>query len=380
MQRYIFDIVLITLAVVVLLHLVFNNSLFASDKNDAEHMRGVSNKSNLNSKSNVNYETVFKLKPYDDGEYRDPGTSGLDRTDSTKEWYHVANKLVGSDNSVDSDNKKEEDFTLFGVTFGNSKSASDSDSNSDSDSVDADYAKLVDILHSDNSKSNNLKTERKAIKQGRLVIGDNYEGRMTSDPIDAGQQKRPPTFGDRPRYSEEVLHACIIEDQDALEMKRYIRDYVLDGKEQCGCVPDKSKSDFTRNEIDEYREKFLQFGNKVNGTSAPAEDPVDRMNMIALQGGIKAEGQTIADFYDNLLLPKSVSPFKSFPKATCVDPPTFDPSSGVPQAYYTNNANNGSYIMRDNWMYSGENPNNGGMLYDGIFADDQELNYASRMI
>jgi hypothetical protein len=57
-----------------------------------------------------------------------------------------------------------------------------------------------------------------------------------------------------------------------------------------------------------------------------------------------------------------------------------DANSGIPQGYYTNNANNsGRYMMRDNWMYGGENPNNGGMLFDGIYGDDQMMNY-DRMI
>jgi hypothetical protein len=219
-------------------------------------------------------------------------------------------------------------------------------------------------------------------RSGRLVFQDTYTDKVTSDPYEANMPKYPPTFGDPIKYSDEkyvdVLGNTCSVGEDKLDINRYIRDFVLDGNAQCGCVVDKSKSIFTRDEVDEYREKHIQFRDKINGTSALAEDPVDKMNRITLEGGIKAEGQTIADFYDKLVNPQISNRNgpgfvlgSPLPSDKCVRPPRFDASSGIPQGFYTERANNGgNYMVRDNWMYNNENPNNGGIFYDGISGQD----------
>lgn len=159
-----------------------------------------------------------KLRVYDDGEYRESGTYGIDRTRNKKDWYHVVNKLI--DDNINAD---------------------------DSDNIN---------------------------------VGDYH----TKNQIDELGIQQVPEFADSDN-----------------NVKKYIREYVLDGKSQCECIPDKSKSEYTRNEIDEYRNSQLEFRNKIYGTSSPAEDPVDRVNNITLNGGIDANGQTIADYYDNLV-------------------------------------------------------------------------------
>ncbi|VBB18034.1 hypothetical protein YASMINEVIRUS_497 [Yasminevirus sp. GU-2018] len=366
MEQYVFDIILITLAVVVLLHLIFNNSLLVNSScqnNSNEGMASIKDDSSVNTRR----ERKRQNRTYDDGEHRDTGTTGVDRTSEEKQWYHVANKLV-TENTVNGELVK----TLDTIRKAQRKPHDDSPKTSkkDGESADNDGKRVRQQVLS------NLKRSR---QQGRIVFPDNYEGRMTSDPFIADPLKTPSTLGPRPRYSDEKFtdvlgNECSV-NEDSLEMKRYIREYVLDGKSQCGCITDKSKSDFTRDEIDAYREQQLEFRDKINGTSAPAEDPVDRMNLITMQGGVKAQGQTIAEFYDKLLVPKSASPLKQpYPSAKCMTPPSFDNESGVPHAYYSGEANNGGrYMMRDNWMYAGENPNNGGMLYDGIFGNDQMI-------
>jgi hypothetical protein len=85
------------------------------------------------------------------------------------------------------------------------------------------------------------------------------------------------------------------------KINKFMLEKVLGGNEQCVCAVDKSKSEFTRDEINAYREQQLQFREKIYGTSASPEDPVDKMNLITLQGGIKGNGQTISSFYDSLL-------------------------------------------------------------------------------
>lgn len=156
-----------------------------------------------------------------------------------------------------------------------------------------------------------------------------------------------------------------------LEIKRYLNDYVLDGKMQCEA--DKSQSVFNRTEIDNYREQSFDFQNKINGSSAPAIDPVDRVNQNRLSGGIKATGQTISNYYDNLIDPNN-NPTLQIRKplnynqtqGRCIKPPIIDSKNGIPQSFYKGNKN----ILIDNWVYPNEKPNNGGILYDGITGDD----------
>jgi hypothetical protein len=94
---------------------------------------------------------------------------------------------------------------------------------------------------------------------------------------------------------------CDIDNSD-VDVKKYIRNVVLDGRDQCYCVEDKSKSEFLRDEVEDYREGMLDFYNKINGTADLPVDPVDKMNDIIMNGSIKnGNNQTIATFYDNLV-------------------------------------------------------------------------------
>jgi hypothetical protein len=368
MEPYVFDIILITLTAVILLHLVYNNSLLVKSScsdNESECMANISLKDLERQNNNNNYN---------DSKYRDECTYGLDRTSNTNNWYHVANKLIAND--ATENNKKNIETIQNSVKINHQKKP-----------------KYVDLVGTPPNNLPNQTTDhvskyminKKSKDMGRLVFDDNYEGILSSDPFEANEVKIPSTFGPRTKHSDETyidVHGteCSRSEND-LDIKRYIRDYVLDGSAQCGCVVDKSKSEFTKDEVDEYREQSLRFHDKINGTSAPTEDPVDRMNMIALKGGIKAKGQTIADFYDNVVGGR-ISNLNgpgfimgtSVPSGRCVKPPVFDNNAGVPQGYYTGDANaGGRYMKRDNWMYSNENPNNGGVFFDGITANDPFL-------
>lgn len=380
MESYVFDIILITLAVVILLHLAYNNSLLVNSScNNHEGMANLSSEEISGEIKESPYQATFT-----ESKNRDEGTHGLDRTSNPKNWYHVANKLVTND--ITEKNMKDIEAIQNAIKINHRK--------------DPKYVDLVgtppnklptNLVSRHMSKVSNVPVPTKPNKsidktksnpRGRLVFDDNYEGKLSSDPFDAEDVKIPSTFGPRTKQTDEKYvdvygNECSRKEND-LEIQRYIRDYVLDGSTQCGCVVDKSKSDFTRKEVDEYREQALQFHDKINGTSAPTEDPVDRMNKITLKGGIKAKGQTIADFYDNVIGGR-VSNLDgpgfimgtSVPSGRCVKPPVFDNEAGVPQGYYTGNANaGGRYMMRDNWMYSNENPNNGGVFFDGITAND----------
>jgi len=328
MERYVVDIILITLAVVILLHLIYNNSMLSSvchQGNKNEHME-----------NNGSQEGI----QYSEGKYRDPNTFGIDRTDPSLGWYHVVNKMV-------------DDNTTKGRYCGTQCKK------------DGDY---------------------------HLVFGDNYEEGTTSDPYDASPIKKPINI-DYTNFrapSENMTdmndNACAFNESDK-NIKRYIRDYVLDGNTQCECAINKSQSSFTRNEIDNYREKQLEFRDKIYGTSSPSVDAVDRMNIVTMKNGIGASGGTISEFYDNVV-GQRVSNLNgpgfihgsTIPTKGCVRTPQLDTSVAIPHSFYTDSGSGGGkYMMQDNWIYDNENPNNGGIMFDDIKGTDPMMEF-NRMV
>jgi hypothetical protein len=254
--------ILITLCMVVILHLVYNNSLFCKvsksddnmNDNVDENMRNL-DLNDLDGYNNLNNPSR-NLRTYDDHRDRDNGTHGLNRTSRSKKWYHYMNKQAVNDIS--------------------------------------------------RKKKNGMK--RKNNRKKTLVFDDIYQGVLI-----------PEKFYNKPNVENDNNIECengtgILENKfenvdgdictiakDAMRVKKYIREKVLGGDAQCECVVDKSKSEFTRDEIDAYREKQITFRDKIYGTSSPAVDPVDKMNEIMLKGGIRGNGQSIANFYDSLV-------------------------------------------------------------------------------
>ena len=286
---------------------------------------------------------------YTDCMYREKNTFGLDRTNNQKNWYHVANKLVTNDDT--SINEISNKFCDKSVIVVNTS--------------------------------------------GKLIFDDIYKGILSSDPFEANEVKtqevktqevKNPIKHTDDTYMDVYGNECTRSEND-LEIKRYIRDYVLDGTTQCYRDDTKSKTEFTKKDIDEYREQGLQFHKKINGTSALPEDPVDRMNNITIAGGINATGQSIGDFYDNVVtgnVSNRTGPGfimgSPVPIGRCVMPPTIDNKSGVPHGYYTRDGDAGKkYMMSDNWMYASENPNNGGDLFDNITASDPMIEYNTQI-
>jgi len=223
----------------------------------------------------------------------------------------------------------------------------------------------------------------------RLVFGDNYEGRQSKDPFEARglASKKIPNYTDIKNKNEDIFidvdgNECTIE-SNAKIVQRYVKEVTLDGADDCYCVPDKSKSDFTRDEIDEYREQNIQFRDKVYGSSSPAIDPVDKINQITFQGGIKGSGQAIADVYDNLVgnrvtlnSPNNQQFIRGAGEATLRTP--IPPGRCINNMHPNTNINmkgNGGYISQDNWMYPNEKAMNGGMSSDGIQGLDPMMNF-----
>lgn len=227
MDSDVFNIIIITLVVVVLLHIIYNNK----NKVDKENME------------------IIEDNDYTEASYREEGTSGLDRTADKNNWFHVVNKIALNDNTAKKHKKTKQ--LIFDDFYKGQLLPDDDDTDYDYDNDD----------------------------KYKEVIRKNANNNM---------------------YMDVYGNDTTINNSD-LDIKDYIKKYVLNGNNECGCVVDRSKALFTRNEVDEYREQSLRFHDKINGSSAPAEDPVDKFNIISLNEGIKANGQTVADFYDNIV-------------------------------------------------------------------------------
>lgn len=390
-QSRIFDIILIGLAVVILVHLFLNNSLF--DERESKTKEHMMNNINFPSMHDIYDKIIENSQPRekrrenrDDAHSVSRDNGYIEQTDKNiTPYYHVVNKTV-TNNSVNSDDEIE---------------LSDSTAHSDVRDI-RDIRDNRDVKASTCSASSDSKyvTEHEYAKYAdnkKLVFVDNYEGRLTSDPFDADAIQVNESgidlkgfLGNNPL--EELVdvngNTCELNEETA-HLKRYIREYVLDGRSQCYCATDKTKSAFTRNEIDQYRDQHIGFRDKINGTSSADYDPVDKMNEISMVG-IKANNQSIADFYDSIVdnkynnkgesqITNRVSNLNgsgfimgtSIPHNNCINPPEFDLKSAVPQGNYTQSSNSGGrYFLRDNWMYANENPNNGGTDHTGIRGSD----------
>jgi hypothetical protein len=141
--------------------------------------------------------------------------------------------------------------------------------------------------------NNRLVTNDGDVSNGNIIFDDNYDGVIKqNNNINLDKRERP-------------INKKKYKNNNRFDVKEYIRNNVLNGKSQCYCVSDNSKSEFTRTEVDDYREQQLKFqGEMIYGTSAPAIDPVDKMNIIKMDGGFKGNGQTIADVYDSIVRTK----------------------------------------------------------------------------
>lgn len=474
-QSRIFDIILIALAVVILVHLFYNNSLFSSPgkttesvenmnslefpsvKDVADDLVGISarnggtvngkrvaSRSNgskngsRNGSKNSNTQSVSDYDAHSVG--RDTG--GMQQTKKSETpFYHVANKTV-TNNSVNSDMDPSIDVVDSVSSDLMSVDATERDTHAGQRTAPLSHKdgslytpdELNDLrvkelntrecniqsdgdngyhkfCNNDQSKLNTLGRRRKVNRSGsyqdyvhdnKLVFADNYEGRLTSDPFDAdavqvnmsGLSMRG-FLGNNPfeAVKDSSGNKCSL-DPEAENLKRYIREYVLDGRDQCYCATDPSKSEFTRDEIDRYREQQIEFRDKTYGTSKDFEDAVDKMNEVTLTG-IKAKNQSIANFYDSIVENKFDHQLKggyklthrvgnldgpgfimgtTIPSDDCIKPPQFDLNAAIPTGSYTQSANSGGrYYLRDNLMYTNENPNNGGPDSTGLRGNDPML-------
>jgi len=444
-QSRIFDIILIGLAVVILLHLFYNNSLFSTPKKGG-NKEGMMNSLEFPSIHDVSEDLLSRARnnggkltdnrsedaqsvsDYDaHSAVRDQGPIQQTQKSETP-YYHVTNNSVNSDNDpkidvVDSkvpvvnnkvrgpntidETQKRGDGTLYTkdeIVDNCAKERNTRECNIQSDG-DNGYHKFC---NNNPSKLRTLGRRRKVNRSGsyqdyvdrnKLVFADNYEGRLTSDPFDAdavqvnmsGMNMRG-FLGNNPFEAVKDVkgNKCNL-DPEMENLKRYIREFVLDGRDQCYCATDPSKSEFTRDEIDRYREQQIGFRDKINGTSRDFEDAVDKMNEVTMTG-IKAKNQSIANFYDSIVENKFDRQLKggyklthrvgnldgpgfimgtTIPSDDCVKPPELDLRAAIPTGNYTQTANSGGrFFLRDNFMYTNENPNNGGFDSSGVTGQD----------
>lgn len=231
-----------------------------------------------------------------DNEYRDEGTCGLDRMTKDKKWYHTANRLVEEDEEIYTDSKHKY----------RNKNKKNINIKKSSNKIRCDSQNICD-------------RDEKKCKIKDIVFNDYYEGGSfndllkTDDSIDLDKTNKTNfsnTDNDfcEERDNEKMTNMngniCDIK-QKTKDLKKYLREVVLDGKDQCFCATDKSKAEFTRTDADNYRETQIRFRDKLWHSSNPVADPVDKENEIRLQGGYVGNGETIADVYDSMTHNKS---------------------------------------------------------------------------
>lgn len=395
-QSQIFDIILIGLAIVILIHLFYNNSLFsrtiAKTKSD-ESMDNVEFPSLSDIYEDIIGDSDSQTRDDAHAVVRDDGP--LRQTNESElPYYDVTNRTVDN-NSVNSDADLSADDIAKEFNTKECNIQSDAD-NGYHKFCNNDRASAMREQLGRRTRKNRSGTPQSYADQNKLVFPDNYEGRLTSDPFDANavQVKRSGLdmkgfLSNNPfeELSDASGETCNL-DPEMQNLKRYIREYVLDGRDQCFCATDKSKSEFTRGEIDAYREQQIEFRDKTYGTSNIDNDAVDKMNEITITG-IKSKNQSIADFYDSIVenrydnkgmeVSHNVGNLDgpgfimgtSVPSDDCIRSPEFDLEAAIPTGTYTQTANSGGrYFLRDNWMYTNENPNNGGSDAAGVRGSD----------
>lgn len=356
-------IIVLTLFIVVLIH------LFYSDKNNS-NSADLSNRYEIENMHNTKHNKAkCKKKKSKDKNREDAHRVSRDfgplHQTSKKDtpYYHILNKIV-KDNSVNSDHSDHSDYSDY--SYYDFSKIKKKIKNKDKKITFADNYEgtLADPFMLD---------DRDLLKDTRLVNSNVSEkGFLVSDP-----------FKDKTDNNDNFYDNCEVGCSTDLEMrdiKKYLREYVLDGKDQCYCVSDPSKSEFTRDEIDKYREKHIEFRDKIGGTSADFEDPVDKMNEIGIEG-IKGDGMSISGFFDSILENDVDRQLKGNPEKYIMNQNTFSNRNNygmnfnkeplMHTNFFSQTANTGGkYILRDNWMYSNENPNNGGADSTGIIGSD----------
>lgn len=116
---------------------------------------------------------------------------------------------------------------------------------------------------------------------------------------------------------------------------------------------------YTPEEIDLYRENFIDFRTLVEHSSREMTDPVDRMNLSLLNNKNELEGIKISEIYGNLTRDE---------KSDCVLKFDFDPMTMSQN--YKSNGNDSLYFQNTQFAYCTDGVENGGTFYDEITGYD----------
>lgn len=168
-----------------------------------------------------------------------------------------------------------------------------------------------------------------------------------------------------------VSSKCPIQEMD-FENDRYIKDFVLGGKFNCGATSEEPHN-FTRQEISEYQNKVFGFNDNVNKSSSAGVDVVDKLNEIYTDGNNELVGNTgkkISEVFDRLTQTE-VDKRKKCVNPDCLIPPQIE--TEYKTGSYLGNANVGKVYTKYNWRYEDDNVNTGGKFYDEIEASDSEF-------
>jgi len=141
-------------------------------------------------------------------------------------------------------------------------------------------------------------------KQKKLTIYDNYTGYQNNEEEKEEEQNNIKIERKEDNLFTDVDGNVMSAKQSAKEMKEYIKNIVLNGQTDCYCVDDKNPFDDKnkQDEIEEFRETQLDFKTKINGSSSPFMDDVDKINILYLRENDKGlEGKTIAEIHDKII-------------------------------------------------------------------------------
>jgi len=301
--------------------------------------------------------------------------------------YYNGTLLNGCDRSY---YKRRENFDLFGksevsvvTNVSGNKPLADIKVSSQ---VEKNTQPIDDLINiSDSERANLLKSNQmKTTNESGMVVSEEIQGKSVGENAPADINNPTKIY----KISEDNYKANCPVPSGTENTKRYLRDYVLNGRKYCDCLPvEKDHEESTRKEVDNYREKQLEFRDQINGTSMKTDDVVDQMAMINLKGGFNANGQMISDVYDQMTSntrgqrvgkldgPGFVSG-TSTGSNQCVRSPMLNTSGPIIEANYISEVPKtgmmgGKYYQNYESMYDQDGVSNGNKFYDQIYANDQ---------
>ena len=144
-------------------------------------------------------------------------------------------------------------------------------------------------------------------------------------------------------------------DNDESSVDKYIREISFGGMYTC-VDPSESKP-LDQEKINQYRDDFWDFPDKVNGNSNGGADPVDRMNDIQLSNTNEMEGfahTNISSVFDN-----------------------------ITNGQNKKTGSNGNFYTNVNWNNLNSNDdsvNNGGKFYGDVEGNESSGSYESALV